>query len=73
MDRNLVLYICLFLAPGIFVVVFARKMVESNARAYPRIYTPLMRKFALLLFYTVGIGFIVLGFLDLILAPFLHP
>lgn len=73
MSRNLVLYICLFLAPGILVVVFARKMVESNARSYPRIYTPLMRKFALLLFYVVGIGFIILGFSNLILKPLLDP
>ena len=73
MEWNIILYVFIFLIPGILILLFSRKMVEYNARSYPRIYTPLMRKFTLLLFLCGGILLIFVGFVDLILKPLLQP
>lgn len=73
MERNIVLYIFIFLVPGILLLLFARKIVEYNAKSYPRVYTPLMRRFALLLFFIGGILLIFVGLTDLILKPLLQP
>ncbi len=73
MERNIILYVCFFLTPGILILLFSRKMVEYNARSYPRIYTPLMKKFALMLFFVGGMLLILVGLADLILTPLIQP
>ncbi len=49
------------IAMGLLMILFAPKMVESNARAYPRLYPRAMKVFSLLLAYVVGAFMFGLG------------
>lgn len=55
MVRDIIIFLVVFLTPSLLILGFARRMVEYNARSYPRIYGPVMRVFVLILFYVVGV------------------
>lgn len=64
---NVVAFLLLCLLPGLTVLAFARKAIESNARAYPRVYGRYGKILALLGAYAGAIFWIVKGFVNLIL------
>ncbi len=67
--QQIVFFLIMFLLPGLIIIVFSRKIVEYNARHYPRIYGPRGRKIILWGLYVAGIYWIVRGFIDFILKP----
>jgi hypothetical protein len=66
MARDIIIFLVVFFTPGLLILVFARRMVEYNARSYPRIYGPVMRMFALILFYVIGVMWLSGGVMYLI-------
>ena len=58
---QLIVVIGVAVLPGLLTIIFAKRMVDYNARSYPRIYTPFMKKFALVLFYLGGLGWMLFG------------
>jgi hypothetical protein len=65
---NVVTFLTLCLLPGLIVLAFARRAVESNARTYPRVYGRYGKILALFGAYAGAIFWIVKGFVDLILT-----
>ncbi len=66
MVRTIIIFLTVFFTPGILILVFARRMVAYNARSYPRLYGPAMRTFTLILFYVIGVVWLVGGVMYLL-------
>ncbi len=62
MLNDIVGFLVFFLLPGLVLLVFGRKMVEYNARSYPRVYGRIGKPLTLLICYLVGLFWISLGF-----------
>ena len=71
MMQNVITFV-IFTVIGIFIIIATPKMINYNAKSYPRIYTPWMKIFSLLLGYIIGIGLILLSFHDFILPLFIN-
>ena len=69
MMQNVIVFVALMVV-GIFIIIVTPKMISYNAKSYPRIYTPCMQAFSLLLGYIIGISLILLSFHDFILPLF---
>ena len=68
MLQKLLLYLVFFLIPGTVCIYFGRRMVDYNAKSYPRVYSPRMKLFSLLLLYFIGLLLIVWGLFDFVLG-----
>lgn len=54
-------FIIFHLLPSLVVIVFASRMVEINARAYPRLYGPIGRRIALVVLYITAVLWVMIG------------
>jgi len=62
MSAYIVFFIVFYLAPGIASIVFARKIIEFNARLYPNLYGgPQKRKIMALITRIVAVVWILVG------------
>jgi len=59
---NIIVGIIIF-GIGVATLRYASRMIDYNARSYPKIYTRTMRIFSLALAYIVGAAFVVSGIL----------
>jgi hypothetical protein len=64
---DILVFIIAFLLPGAALIVFARKLVELNVRAAPKLYGPSNQAGAYFVYRVVGFAWIVLGFVSFIL------
>ncbi len=69
--RSIVAFTILMMI-GILIIIATPKMINYNAKSFPRIYTPRMKIFSILLGYIIGIGLILLGFHDFLLPLFVN-
>ena len=54
-------FVLFFFMPSLLIITFARRMVESNARTYPRLYGPVGRTIALVVMYVAGTLWTAIG------------
>jgi len=66
MIRDSGIFLVFFLTPGLLMLIFARRMVEYNARSYPRAYGPLTRIITLVMCYIIGVVWIGGGIIYLV-------
>jgi hypothetical protein len=66
MIKDILVFLIFFLTPSLLMLVFARRMVEYNARSYPRVYGPLTRTITLVMCYVIGVIWIVGGVMYLL-------
>ncbi len=64
--NNLLVFVVLFLVPGLLLLRFARKLVDLNKRLYPKLYGEANQAGALIVYYIVGTIWIFLGFVDFV-------
>jgi tryptophan-rich sensory protein len=67
MSSDMVRFIAAYLIPGLLIILFAKKAIEFNARAYPRVYGRVGRPVFLFMAYAIGIVWIMIGFQEEIL------
>ncbi len=60
--REISVFALCFLLPGLALLVFAPRLRKWNAHLFPRLYRPLEQQGALLVYYAVGVIWIILGF-----------
>jgi len=65
--NDLLIFVVFFLLPGGVLEISARKLVEWNARSFPRLYGPAQRVGACFVYRVVGMAWIVLGFVSFVL------
>lgn len=58
---NIIWFTIFHLVPSLLLLFFAHRMVEANARAYPRLYGPVGRRIALGVLYVMSILWVVIG------------
>ena len=63
--RDAIIFLVVFMVPGSLILIFARKMVAYNRRAYPRIYGRVGSVLALVIFYLGGLTWLAAGILYL--------
>ena len=66
MIKDILVFLIFFLTPSLLMLVFARRMVEYNARSYPRVYGQLTRTITLVMCYVIGVIWIVGGVMYLL-------
>jgi len=61
MESDVIVFLLYFLLPGLAIIVFARKIVDWQAKLYPRWYGPVRKILGWLVLYAIGIWWIVRG------------
>ncbi len=68
MTSEMVVYLAFHVLPALAIAALARPMIASNARAYPRFYSPFVQKLTLLIGYVCAVCWIAVG-LRFLISP----